>query len=64
LALQQDDPSGRPSNFLHKGRLVRPLGDGLAYDFAYYIIHRPHAGTEPGVAAFKEWLLAEARFDE
>ena len=43
---------------------MRPLGDGLAYDFAYYIIHLPHAGTEPGVAAFKEWLLAEARFDE
>jgi LysR family glycine cleavage system transcriptional activator len=45
---------------LAEGRLVRPFGDDLAYDFAYYIVHRPHVANEPGVVAFKEWLLAEA----
>jgi LysR family glycine cleavage system transcriptional activator len=45
---------------LAEGRLVRPFGDDLAYDFAYYIIHRPHADKEPGIAELKEWLLAEA----
>src|SRR5262249_7148 len=46
---------------LAEGRLVRPSGDELEYDFAYYIVHRPHVAKEPGVVAFKEWLLAEAR---
>jgi LysR family glycine cleavage system transcriptional activator len=46
---------------LAEGRLVRPFGDDLAYDFAYYVVHRPHAANAPGVAAFKEWLLAQAR---
>jgi LysR family glycine cleavage system transcriptional activator len=45
---------------LAEGRLVRPFGDDLAYDFAYYIVHRPHADKEPGIAELKEWLLAEA----
>jgi LysR family transcriptional regulator, glycine cleavage system transcriptional activator len=49
---------------LAEGRLARPFGEDLAYDFAYYIIHRPDAGNEPGIAAFKEWLLAEARLEE
>jgi LysR family glycine cleavage system transcriptional activator len=49
---------------LAEGRLVRPFGDDLKFDFAYYIIHRPEAGQEPGIAAFKEWLLAEATRDE
>jgi hypothetical protein len=38
-------------------RLVRPFGDDLAYD----VTHRPDAANEPGVAAFKEWVLAQAR---
>ena len=45
---------------LAQGRLVRPFGDDLDYDFAYYIVHRPQADDEPGIAAIKEWLLAEA----
>jgi len=48
---------------LAEGRLVRPFGDDLEYDFAYCIVHRPHAAKEPGVVAFKEWLFAEARLD-
>jgi LysR family transcriptional regulator, glycine cleavage system transcriptional activator len=46
---------------LAEGRLIRPFGEDLAYDFAYYIIHRPQAGKEPGIAAFKEWLLGEVQ---
>jgi LysR family transcriptional regulator, glycine cleavage system transcriptional activator len=45
---------------LAEGRLVRPFGDDLAYDFAYYIVHRPQADKAPAVAAFKTWLLEEA----
>jgi LysR family glycine cleavage system transcriptional activator len=45
---------------LAEGRLVRPFGDDLAYDFAYYVVHRPQADEAPGVAAFKTWLLGEA----
>jgi LysR family glycine cleavage system transcriptional activator len=48
---------------LAEGRLVRPFGDDLAYDFAYYVVHRPQVAKEPAVVAFKEWLLAEARLD-
>jgi hypothetical protein len=39
---------------------VRPFGDDLEYDFACYIIHRPPAGDDPGIAAIQQWLLAEA----
>jgi DNA-binding transcriptional LysR family regulator len=39
---------------------VRPFGDDLPHDFAYYIVHRPQADKAPGVAAFKAWLLEEA----
>jgi LysR family glycine cleavage system transcriptional activator len=46
---------------LAEGRLVRPFGDDLACDFAYYIVHRPQADRAPGVAAFKAWLVDEAR---
>ncbi|MEI9985615.1 MAG: LysR substrate-binding domain-containing protein [Aliidongia sp.] len=45
---------------LAEGRLVRPFGEALHCDLAYYIIHKPESGGEPGLAAFKEWLLAEA----
>ena len=46
---------------LAEGRLVRPFGDDLAYDFAYYIVHPPQADIVPGIAAFITWLLEEAR---
>jgi DNA-binding transcriptional LysR family regulator len=39
---------------LAEGRLVRPFGDDLAYDFAHYIIHRPHADKEAVIAELKE----------
>jgi LysR family transcriptional regulator, glycine cleavage system transcriptional activator len=46
---------------LAEGRLVRPFGDDLTHDFAYYIVHRPQADQAPGVAAFKAWLVEAAR---
>lgn len=48
---------------LAEGRLVRPFGEALSCDFAYYIIHKEDNGAKPGVAAFKDWLLAEADMD-
>ena len=45
---------------LAEGRLVRPFGEALAYDFAYYIVHREEDRAKPAIVAFKEWLLAEA----
>lgn len=50
----------RSGTYLAEGRLVRPFGDDLAYDFAYYIVHRPQADKAPVFAAFKTWLLEEA----
>jgi LysR family transcriptional regulator, glycine cleavage system transcriptional activator len=44
-------------------RLVRPFGDDLPYDFAYYIVHKRDNGAAPAIAAFKAWLLAEAEQD-
>jgi LysR family glycine cleavage system transcriptional activator len=46
---------------LARGRLVRPFGDALDYDFGYYLIHRPKADSEPGISAFKTWICAEAQ---
>jgi LysR family glycine cleavage system transcriptional activator len=46
---------------LAAGGLVRPFGEDLACDFAYYVVHRPRADQAPGVAAFEAWLVEEAR---
>ena len=43
------------------GRLVRPFGDALSCDLAYYIIHKPKKGDAPFIFAFTEWLLDEAQ---
>lgn len=48
---------------LAEGRLVRPFGEALAHDFAYYIVHKKKDGGKPAIIAFKEWLLAEAAKD-
>jgi LysR family transcriptional regulator, glycine cleavage system transcriptional activator len=46
------------------GRLVRPFHLVLPIDFGYFLV-RPEAGEErPKVAAFREWILGEARQDE
>src|SRR5258705_13822531 len=48
---------------LAEGRLVRPFGEALPYDFAYYIVHKRENGAEPTITEFKEWLLTEADLD-
>ena len=49
---------------LAEGRLVRPFGEALPYDFAYYIVHKKENSAKPAIVAFKEWLLTEADLDE
>jgi LysR family glycine cleavage system transcriptional activator len=46
---------------LAAGRLVRPFGDALDCELAYYLIHRPGADSDPGIGAFKDWICAEAQ---
>jgi LysR family transcriptional regulator, glycine cleavage system transcriptional activator len=48
---------------LEAGRLVRPFGDAVNCELAYYLIHRPRAEGDLGIAAFKNWICAEAKAD-
>jgi LysR family glycine cleavage system transcriptional activator len=48
---------------LAAGRLVRPFGDAVDCELAYYLIHRPGADGDPAIAAFKTWICAEAKAD-
>src|SRR5262249_141633 len=41
---------------LAAGRLIRPFGNALDCELAYYLIHRPNAASEPGIAEFKTWI--------
>jgi LysR family transcriptional regulator, glycine cleavage system transcriptional activator len=43
------------------GRLVRPFGDALECELAYYLVHRPTAQSEPEIAAFRTWICREAQ---
>jgi LysR family glycine cleavage system transcriptional activator len=49
---------------LAAGRLVKPFDVGLALDFAYWIVTPETAAERPKAAAFRNWLLAEARAHE
>jgi LysR family glycine cleavage system transcriptional activator len=60
VALGRTTPVARD---LAEQRLVRPFGEGLPYEFAYYIVHKRENGAEPAIVAFKEWLLTEADLD-
>ena len=42
------------------GRLVRPFAVSLSRPFAYYAVAPEATADRPKVAAFREWLLAEA----
>jgi LysR family glycine cleavage system transcriptional activator len=44
---------------LAAGRLVRPFGEAVHCELAYYVIHRPGADGDPGIAALKNWICAE-----
>jgi len=43
------------------GRLVRPFGDALSCDFAYYIVHKAQKSDAPFILALTAWLLDEAQ---
>ena len=45
---------------LAAGRLVRPFALSLPTEFAYYVVTTDDAAERPKVAAFRDWLLAEA----
>jgi len=49
---------------LEAGRLVTPLADTTAVDFAYYIVHPKAKGRLPQVKAFMAWITAEAEAHE
>jgi LysR family transcriptional regulator, glycine cleavage system transcriptional activator len=50
---------------LHAARLVTPFSMRVPLVSAYYVVSNHAAATRPAVAAFREWLLAEAaRGDE
>jgi len=45
---------------LAAGRLVWPFGHCLPTPFAYYVVSPPETAQEPAIAAFRDWLIAEA----
>ncbi|MDH5535160.1 MAG: LysR substrate-binding domain-containing protein, partial [Betaproteobacteria bacterium] len=50
---------------LHAARLVTPFSMRVLLVSAYYVVSNQAAAMRPAVAAFREWLLAEAaRGDE
>ena len=49
---------------LAAGRLVKPFGVRLPLDFGYWVVSPEATADRPKVAAFRDWLLAEARAHE
>ncbi len=45
---------------LAAGRLVRPFEESVSTDFGYFAVCPKDRMRNPGVAAFRDWLLAEA----
>jgi LysR family glycine cleavage system transcriptional activator len=45
---------------LEEGRLVRPVKQETAAQFAYWIVCPPDAASVPKIVRFREWLLREA----
>ncbi len=46
---------------LNEGRLIRPLTQQTAAEFAYWIVCLPQAADVPKSSRFREWLLAAAQ---
>ena len=46
---------------LAAGRLVRPFTLSLPTEYAYYLVCPINAAEQPKIAAFRDWLLGEAR---
>jgi len=49
---------------LDSGRLVAPLVDSTAVDFAYFVVHPKAKGRLPQVKAFVSWIAAQAAAHE
>lgn len=45
---------------LARGRLIKPFDISLPADYAYYVVCPVEAAERPKIAAFRDWLLAEA----
>jgi LysR family glycine cleavage system transcriptional activator len=45
---------------LERGRLIKPFEHSLANAYAFWIVHRQGAATNPAVDAFCKWLRKEA----
>ena len=43
------------------GRLVRPFDVDVPAEYAYYLAYPEKSADQPNVAAFREWILEEAR---
>jgi LysR family glycine cleavage system transcriptional activator len=46
---------------LAAGRLVRPFTLSLPTEYAYYLVCPVNTAEQPKIAAFRDWLLGEAR---
>ena len=46
---------------LKAGRLVRPFPETLPTDYSYYLVYLEAPAERPKIAAFREWILAEAQ---
>ncbi len=46
---------------LAAGRLVKPFDIALPTDYAYYVVCHAPSAERPKIAAFREWLLDEAK---
>jgi len=46
------------------GRLVIPFDLGLPLEYAYYLITLEEVTDHPNTAAFRSWLIEEARQEE
>ncbi|MCH7930192.1 MAG: hypothetical protein IIA01_06790, partial [Proteobacteria bacterium] len=42
------------------GRLVKPFDISLPAEYAYYVVCPEATAERPKIAAFREWVLAEA----
>ncbi|MGZ5986514.1 MAG: transcriptional regulator GcvA, partial [Caulobacteraceae bacterium] len=49
---------------LDAGRLVAPIQDATAVDFAYFVVHPKAKGRLPQVKAFVSWITAQAQAHE
>jgi LysR family glycine cleavage system transcriptional activator len=46
---------------LEEGRLIRPFGPALDCSLAYHVVCRPQDANDEAIAAFREWLVQQAR---